>query len=130
MIILVTFFGGQCTYRIAQHMVEFLCLNPKLKEHRGTRTPYSRGTAPALSPSTRVQTHRPHTIQNTAHPIRCDTSPLKALSYPLNGALCCKQCCGSECESERIRAFFAESESEIFVPDSDSDSDPVPDPVS
>jgi hypothetical protein len=38
-----------------------------------------------------------------------------------------QQCCGSE--SERIRAFFAESESEIFVPDSDSDSDPVPDPV-
>ncbi len=32
----------------------------------------------------------------------------------------CKQCCRSE--SERIRAFFAESE--IFVPD--SDSDPVP----
>jgi hypothetical protein len=43
------------------------------------------------------------------------------------------QCCGSESgsESERIRAFLAESESEIFVPDSDSypDSDPVPDPV-
>jgi hypothetical protein len=31
------------------------------------------------------------------------------------------QCCGSE--SERIRAFLAESE--IFVPDSDSDPDPV-----
>ncbi len=25
----------------------------------------------------------------------------------------------------RIRAFFAEAESEIFVPDSDPDSDPV-----
>jgi hypothetical protein len=40
-----------------------------------------------------------------------------------------RQCCGSESgsgsESERIRAFLAETESEIFVPDSDS----VPDPV-
>jgi hypothetical protein len=41
--------------------------------------------------------------------------------------MCSGQRCGSE--SERIRAFFAESESEIFVPDSDPDSDPVPDPV-
>jgi hypothetical protein len=42
---------------------------------------------------------------------------------------CFYQCCGSE--AERIRAFLAESESEIFVPDSDSDpdSDPVPYPV-
>ncbi len=47
------------------------------------------------------------------------------------------QCCGSESESgsesERIRAFLAGTESEIFVPDSDSDPnsdpDPVPDPV-
>jgi hypothetical protein len=40
-----------------------------------------------------------------------------------------KQCCGSKSESgsERIRAFLAETESEIFVPD--SDLDPVPDPV-
>ncbi len=37
------------------------------------------------------------------------------------------QYCGSK--SERIRAFFAESEPEIFVPDLDSDSDPVPNPV-
>jgi hypothetical protein len=36
-----------------------------------------------------------------------------------------QQCCGSE--SERIRAFLAEteSESEIFDPDSDPDPDPV-----
>jgi hypothetical protein len=40
-----------------------------------------------------------------------------------------RQCCGSESESERIRALFAESESEIFVPNSDSDLDPDPDPV-
>ncbi len=39
------------------------------------------------------------------------------------------QCCGSESESERIRAFFAESESEIFVPDSDSDPNSDPDSV-
>ncbi len=31
---------------------------------------------------------------------------------------------GYESEPERIRAFFAASESEIFVPDSDSDSVP------
>ncbi len=42
------------------------------------------------------------------------------------------QCCGSESESgsesERIRPFLAETESEskIFVPDSDPDSDPDP----
>jgi hypothetical protein len=32
-------------------------------------------------------------------------------------------------ESERIRACFAESECELFVPDLDSDPDSVPDPV-
>ncbi len=31
------------------------------------------------------------------------------------------QCCGSESESDRIRAVLAETESKLFVPDSDPD---------
>jgi hypothetical protein len=44
-----------------------------------------------------------------------------------------RQCCGSESESgsesERIRAFLAGTESEMFFPDSDSDPNSDPDPV-